>query len=92
MKLMQGTVQSAKTPQTAIVSVVNRWQHPLYKKFVKNTKNYACHVVDLKVVEGDTVIIQECRPISKTKKFKVIKKVEKAEVVAVKEIAKKVTK
>ena len=89
---MQGTVKSAKTKETAIVSVVNRTQHPLYKKFVKHTKNYACHVTDVKVAEGDIVIIQECRPISKTKKFKVIKKVEKAEVVVVKEVAKKVTK
>jgi small subunit ribosomal protein S17 len=77
MKVMQGTVQSAKTPQTAIVMVVRRWQHPLYKKYVKRSKNYACHVEGMEVHEGDVVTIQECRPISKTKKFKVTGKVEK---------------
>ena len=72
---MQGTVISAKTPNTAIIEVVNRWQHPLYKKFVKKTKRYACHVEGLEIAAGDTVIIQECRPMSKTKKFKVTEKV-----------------
>jgi small subunit ribosomal protein S17 len=78
MKVMQGTVQSAKTAQTAIVTVERRWQHPLYKKYVKRTKNYACHVdANMKVEEGDLVTIQECRPVSKTKRFKVTGKVEK---------------
>ena len=79
MKVMQGTVRSAKTAQTAIVTVVNRWQHPLYKKFVKHTKNYACHVEDsMKVMAGQVVTIQECRPMSKTKHFKVTAIVEGA--------------
>jgi small subunit ribosomal protein S17 len=76
MKLMQGTVISAKTTQTVIVSVERRWQHPLYKKYVKRTKSYACHVEGIEVKEGDKVTIQACRPISKTKKFKVTGKVE----------------
>ena len=76
MKVMQGIVYSAKTPQTAIVTVTRRWQHPLYKKYVKRTKNYACHLeADMKVEEGDTVTIQECKPISKTKHFIVTAKV-----------------
>ncbi len=79
MKVMQGTVQSAKTAQTAIVMVVSRWQHPLYKKFVKSSKNYACHVEkDMQLVPGDVVVIQECRPMSKTKNFKVMSKIEGA--------------
>lgn len=77
MKTMQGTVKSAKTEKTAIVTVVRKWQHPLYKKYVKRTKNYACHVEDIKIAEGDVVMIQECRPVSKTKRFKVTGKVEK---------------
>lgn len=72
MKVMQGTVVSAKNDKTVIVSVTRKWQHPLYKKFVKRTKHYACHVEGMKLVEGDMVTIQECRPISKTKKFKVM--------------------
>ncbi len=77
MKIMQGTVKSAKTAKTAIVSVVTKWKHPLYKKYVKRSKNYACHVEGLEVQEGDIVTIQECRPMSKTKKFKVTEKVTK---------------
>jgi small subunit ribosomal protein S17 len=75
MKTIQGTVISAKTPNTAIVSVVRKWQHPLYKKFVKRTKSYACHVEGIEIKEGDVVTIQECRPVSKTKRFKVTEKV-----------------
>jgi len=78
MKILQGKVKSAKSEKTVVVSVVRRWQHPLYKKFVKKTKSYAVHVEDQKTMdikEGDTVVIQECRPMSKTKFFKVVEKV-----------------
>lgn len=77
MKVMQGVVHSVKTAKTAIVTVERQWQHPLYKKYVKRTKNYACHVDGLEVQEGDVVTIQECRPVSKTKRFKVTEKVSK---------------
>ncbi len=75
MKVMQGTVTSAKNEKTVTVSVVRKWQHPLYKKYVKRTKKYACHVEDMKLVEGDVVTIVECRPMSKTKRFKVVERV-----------------
>ncbi len=76
MKTIQGIVTSLKTAKTATVVVNSRWQHPLYKKFVSRSKRYACHYEDMTLVEGDTVQIQECRPISKTKHFKVVSKVE----------------
>lgn len=76
MKTFQGIVTSAKALNTVTVTVTSRWQHPLYKKYVKRTKNYACHVEDMEVKEGDTVTIQECRPMSRTKRFKVTAKVE----------------
>lgn len=76
MKELQGTVTSAKTPMTVTVEVVRKWQHPLYKKFVKKTKKYACHVEGMELKEGDKVTIQECRPMSRTKRFKVTAKVE----------------
>ncbi len=82
MKLMQGTVKSAKASKTAIVTVTSKWMHPLYKKYVKRTKNYACHVEGFEVKEGDIVTIQECKPISKTKKFKVTAIVKEKSVVA----------
>lgn len=76
MKTIQGTVVSVKTPQTAQVDVVRQWQHPTFGKSVKRTKRFACHVEGLEVAEGDQVLIESCRPISKTKRFKVVKKVE----------------
>lgn len=76
-KQMQGTVQSL-SDKTAKVSVVRLWAHPLYKKSVKRTKNYACHVEDMDLDIGDEVVIESCRPISKTKRFKVIEKLEEA--------------
>lgn len=63
---------------TARVKVVRKWQHPLYKKFVKRTSNFLCHYEDMKLAEGDVVEIQECTPISKMKHFRVINRIEKA--------------
>ncbi len=77
MKTIQGTVQSVKTAQTAQVSVARMWQHPMYLKSVKRTKNFACHFENMVLEAGDTVEIAPCRPVSKTKRFKVVKKVEK---------------
>jgi small subunit ribosomal protein S17 len=76
MKTLNGTVTSLKNLNTARVLVETKWQHPLYKKFIKKSKNYACHYSDIKLELGDVVTIQECQPISKTKKFKVVSKVE----------------
>ena len=75
MKTIQGTVVSLKNAQTASVLVEWRWQHPIYKKFVKRSKKYACHYTDMQLVEGDIVSIAECRPVSKTKHFTITSKV-----------------
>lgn len=76
MKAIQGTVIALNTAQTAKVSVTRLWQHPVYKKSVKRTKNYACHVDGIELQIGDEVLIQGIAPVSKTKKFRVISKVE----------------
>lgn len=78
MKTIQGTITSLKAAQTARVKVVRNWQHPLYKKYVKRSKNFACHYENLELHVGDEVLIEETRPISKTKHFRVVSKVEKA--------------
>lgn len=76
-KTLTGTVVSLKNAQTASVLVERQWQHPLYKKFVKRSKKFACHVADdVMLAEGDKVTIAEATPISKTKRFKVVAKVE----------------
>ncbi len=76
MKTLLGTVVSVKTPETAQVDVVRQWQHPLYLKSVTRTKRYACRVSEIAVAEGDQVIIEPCRPLSKTKHFRIVKKAE----------------
>lgn len=74
-KQLVGTVTSLAQAKTARVEVERQWKHPLYKKRVTRNKNYACHYEDLELELGDEVLIEECRPVSKTKKFRVIKKV-----------------
>jgi small subunit ribosomal protein S17 len=72
MKTLQGSIISLKTLATATVLVERQWQHPIYKKLVKRTKKYACHYdSQLPVKVGTKVVIEECRPISKTKKFRI---------------------
>ncbi|NCN06715.1 MAG: mitochondrial small ribosomal subunit protein uS17m [Candidatus Pacebacteria bacterium] len=78
MKQLQGVITAIKTPNTAQVTVTRQWQHPMYGKSVKRTKQYACHYVDMKLVEGAEVIIESCRPMSKTKRFRVLELVAKA--------------
>lgn len=72
MKQFRGTVINTKMTKTATVLVERLWQHPLYKKRIKKSKKY---LVDnqLGAKQGDKVIIEECRPLSKRKKFKIIK-------------------
>jgi len=75
MKTLQGIVVSLKNTQTAVVLVERSWMHPIYKKYVKRSKKYACQVTALELAINDTVVIAECKPVSKTKHFKVVEKV-----------------
>lgn len=79
MKSIQGIVISLKAQNTAKVEVTSVMAHPLYKKLVKTTKSFACHYENLDLAEGDDVVIAPTRPISKTKRFKVVSKVGGAE-------------
>lgn len=74
MKTFQGKVISTKTAKTAVVAIVSHYRHPLYKKIISRVKKFKAHFEgNLKISQGDTVLIAETRPISKTKHFKVIK-------------------
>jgi small subunit ribosomal protein S17 len=75
-KIFTGKVVSAKTPKTIIVAVSSTYQHPLYKKAIRTTRRFSVHNESLTVAVGDTVRIQETKPISKTKHFIVIEKME----------------
>ncbi len=66
-RVLTGRVTSDKMDKTITVLVERRVIHPLYKKFIRRSKKYAAHD-DLNICKiGDTVRIEECRPISKRK-------------------------
>lgn len=71
-RVLQGTVVSDKTDQTVTVLVERRFTHPLLKKTVRRTKKYHAHDAENAFKTGDTVVIEECRPLSKTKNFVVL--------------------
>ncbi|MDD2430749.1 MAG: 30S ribosomal protein S17 [Firmicutes bacterium] len=77
-KTRVGEVVSDKMDKTVVVEVVRLYAHPLYKKRVKTTKRYKAHDEANECRVGDKVRIEECRPISKDKSWKVIAIVEKA--------------
>ena len=70
---LQGVVISDKMDKTVVVSVSRFIKHPLYGKFYKVSKKYKAHDEDNKYKVGDKVEITETRPISKDKRFKVVK-------------------
>ena len=77
-KERQGVVVSSKMDKTIVVAVERKEKHPLYGKFVKKTTKFVAHDEKNECGEGDTVLIMETRPLSKTKNWRVVKIVEKA--------------
>ena len=71
-RVLQGTVVSDHGDKTVIVSVERRLMHPIYKKTIRRTKKYAAHDPNNKFKVGDAVRIEECRPISRSKRWLVI--------------------
>lgn len=70
-RTLQGRVVSDKMEKTVTVLVERTVTHPLYGKVVRRSKKYHAHVEGDAVHEGDVVVIEECRPISKTKSWRV---------------------
>ena len=71
-RILQGTVTSDKNDQTVTVLVERRFTHPLLHKTVRATKKYRAHDAQNDYKIGDTVRIQECAPISKSKRWEVV--------------------
>ena len=71
-RIMQGTVVSDKGDKTVIVLVERRVMHPVYKKFIRQSKRYAAHDENNQFKTGDNVFIEESRPISKRKRWVVL--------------------
>ncbi len=71
-KILNGIVVSDKPNKTITVLVERKYQHPVLKKIIKARKKYNVHDEENKFKNGDKVLIQECKPFSKLKKFQVI--------------------
>jgi len=76
-RTLTGQVVSNKMDKTVTVLVERRVKHPLLGKYITRSKKYHAHDAKDEYLEGDTVVIEECRPIAKTKAWKVVKLVEK---------------
>ncbi len=74
-RILQGTVVSDKADKTVVVLVERRVRHPLYGKIVRRSKKYHAHDEANAIQAGDVVRIEECRPISKSKSWRVLEKV-----------------
>ena len=73
-----GIVTSDKRDKTITVSVTNRETHPLYRKQYTKTRKYTAHDEKNEAGIGDRVEIAECRPISKTKAYTLVRVIEKS--------------
>ncbi len=73
-----GQVVSNKMDKTIAVLIERRVEHPLYKKYVRKSTKLLAHDANNECKEGDTVAIEECRPLSKRKAWRLQRIVEKA--------------
>ena len=74
-----GLVTSNSADKSVVVKVENLVMHPLYQKFVRSTSKFMAHDEENTCSEGDRVLIEECRPLSKRKRWRVRKVIERAQ-------------
>ena len=77
-----GVVISDKMNKTVVVEIENRYSHPIYSKTLIKTKKYLAHDELEEANIGDQVLVQECRPLSKKKRWKLIKILSKSSLVS----------
>lgn len=82
-RILIGTVVSDKTDKTVVVKVERKMKHPLYGKIIRRSKKYHAHDEDNSFKTGETVRIEETRPMSKLKSWKVIERVQAGKTAAV---------
>jgi small subunit ribosomal protein S17 len=75
-RVLTGIIVSDKTEKTVVVKVERRVKHPLYGKIIKRSKKYHAHDETNEYRQGETVRIEETRPISKLKTWRVIDRVD----------------
>ena len=74
-----GMIASSGADKSVVVKVENFIMHPLYRRFVRTTTKFMAHDEENTCNPGDRVLIEECRPISKRKKWRVRKIIERAQ-------------
>ncbi|MCF0193236.1 MAG: 30S ribosomal protein S17 [Prevotella sp.] len=77
-KTRMGVVTSTKMDKTIVVAAKFKEKHPMYGKFVQKSKKYHAHDEKNEAQVGDTVLIMETRPLSKTKRWRLVQITEKA--------------
>lgn len=78
-RTLTGTVVSDKMDKTVTVLIERKIKHPLLGKILRVSKKYHAHDEANECSQGDVVVIEECRPLSKTKAWRVAKLVEKSQ-------------
>lgn len=73
-RVLEGTVVSARMDKTITVEVSRMVKHPRYHKYIRRRKTYKAHDAENTCTEGDTVIIREARPLSKTKRWVLVER------------------
>ena len=71
-RILSGTICKATNKKTVVVEVERTFRHPIYKKYIKRSKKYHAHDETDALRVGDKVMIEETRPISKLKTWKVV--------------------
>ena len=72
-RILSGKVVKKSGDKTISVLVTRQTTHPIYKKLIRVSKKYLAHDSENKIIVGDTVRIQETKPVSKNKSWEVIK-------------------
>ena len=78
-RMLRGTVISDKMDKSITVQVNRRVMHPLYKKFISRSTRFHAHDEANDCRAGDTVLIRQCRPLSKTKSWRLVEILERAQ-------------
>ena len=71
-RILSGTIRKATNKKTVVVEVERTFKHPIYKKYIKRSKKYHAHDETDALKVGDKVMIEETKPISKLKTWKVV--------------------
>jgi small subunit ribosomal protein S17 len=82
VKQQIGIVISNKMQKSIVIKVENRYRHPIYSKTIIKTKKYLAHDELEECNIGDQVLVEECRPLSKRKRWKLVKIISKSSLIS----------